>query len=189
MGAGRARWGALHLAGEVASGEHARTLAEAVRDLVGVHPLHGDADPETRTSHVVFDEDKLALLSLGDVREQVVSAATSVATGRNDTSTRMRRHVRHRSAMGTSRITLVGVASKDVGLSHVIVGTMAGVRRVPLVSLVMILVGVVFYYDRDFSQQPVVKRVKEYVVFVTRSWARILTKCKCNTEAGVSEGF
>jgi hypothetical protein len=63
-------WGrALHLPRKVATREDTRTLAEAVRDLIGINTLQGYPDPETRSADVILYKDKLSLLGFRDIRK------------------------------------------------------------------------------------------------------------------------
>lgn len=136
--AGRAWRGALHLSGEIATGEDAGSLAEAVRDLVGVDALKGHPDTEARSADIIFDKNKLALLGLRDVREEIVgliSVTTAVALSRDSTAS-VGSHVRHWRASG---IWLVVVSSKNVSWSHVVVVGRVLTRRS---LVVMVFVGV-----------------------------------------------
>lgn len=140
--AGRAWRGALHLSREIATGKDAGSLAEAVRDLVGVHTLEGYPDTETRSADIILDKNKLALLGFRDVREEIVrliSVTTAVALSR-DSTTSVRSHMRHWRASG---IWLVVVSSKNMSRSHIVVVGRVLARRS---LVVMVFVGVTIAY-------------------------------------------
>lgn len=69
---GGTRGRALHLPREVAAGEDRGALAEGVGDLLGVDVLQRHADTEAAAALVVVDQDELALLGVGNVREQAL---------------------------------------------------------------------------------------------------------------------
>lgn len=116
-GAGR---GTLHLSWEVAAREDTCTLAEAIWDLIGINPLEGYPDTEARSTHIIFDKDKLSLLGFRDIREKIVrliSVGSAMALSW-DSASRMRSHMRH---WRTSRIGLIVISCKYVGWSHIVV--------------------------------------------------------------------
>lgn len=140
--AGRAWRRALHLSREIATGEDAGSLTEAVRDLVGVNALKGHPDSEARSADIILDKNKLALLGLRDVREEIVgliSVTTAVALSR-DSTTSVGSHVRH---WRTSGIWLVVISSKNMSRSHVVVVGRVLTRRS---LVVMVFVGVTIAY-------------------------------------------
>ena len=116
---------ALHLSREVAARIDTGALAEAVWDFVGVHPLQSDAHPKAGSSHIVLDEDELALLGLGNVGEEIivlVGTGSLMAATRHSTA-RMGSHMRHRASGRAGRIALVGVAGEDLCLPDIPVAT------------------------------------------------------------------
>jgi hypothetical protein len=62
----------LHLSREVAARKHAGSLSEAVRNLVGIHAVKSNSNPESRTPHAIIHENELSLLRLRNIREEAL---------------------------------------------------------------------------------------------------------------------
>jgi hypothetical protein len=132
----------LHLPWEVAAREDTGTLAEAIGDLIGINPLEGYPDTEARSTHIIFDKDKLSLLGFRDIREKIIRLISvgSAVTLSWDSASRMRSHMRH---WRTSGVGLIVISSKYVGRSHIFV-TCSVLSRRSLVVMVFVRVPIAY---------------------------------------------
>jgi hypothetical protein len=142
----------LHLAGEIAAGEDAGTLPEAIGNLVRVGAFERGSNTQTRSAGLVLDDDKLAPLRLGNVGEEIMGLVWtgSAAASRGYSASGMRGHMRHGSARAAGRIGVTAVPREDVGLSHIITTSGAGLAGRARVLLVMVaaFVALVAYIHR-----------------------------------------
>lgn len=110
----------MHFPWEIAARKDTGTLAEAIRDLIGIDSLEGYPHPEARSTYIILYKDKLSLLGLWNIREKIVrliSISSAVALSWNSAS-RMRSHMRHGR---TSGVGLIVVSSEYMGRSYVVV--------------------------------------------------------------------
>lgn len=137
----RGAWGrALHLTREVAAWEHTGSLAETIGNLVGVDTLKGDSHTEAGATHIVLDEDELALLGFRDIGEEIIGLITSgstVALGRHGTSS-MGSHVRHLS----TSVRLVIISGEHVSRSHIVTRNSRSLSSWRLVVMVLVRIAI-----------------------------------------------